>query len=263
MIANFFRSLERQAVEHLLISGQATVLYGAATFSEDIDLWLNPTADNCARLLGALRDCQARFYKLTPPLTPDYLARGHGFHFTLPAGDDPEIFLDIMGRPPRVGAFADATPAARWIETEWGQLHTIGIWDLVELKKTQRLEDYPIISQLALAWFAQPECAGTSADYSWALENIYTLPALRTLLEEHPAAVVSTAGEHAEALRQFAHHVRAGDTMPEPIEEQLADWIHRRMTTLQQADRRYWRDIIAELKALRATGSLLPEGSLV
>ena len=73
----------------------------------------------------------------------------------------------------------------------------------------------------------------------------------------------STAGEHAEALRQFAHHVQAGDTMPEPIEEQLADWIHRRMTTLQQADRRYWREIIAELKALRATGSLLPEGSLV
>lgn len=263
MIANFFRSLEHHAVAHLLISGQATVLYGAATFSEDIDLWLDPTAENCARFLAALRECQARFYKLTPPLTPEHLLHGHGFHFTLPAGDEPEVFLDVMGRPPRVGAFAEATPAARWIETEWGRLHTIGLQDLVELKKTQRLEDYPIISQLALAWFAQPECAGTTADFSWALENIYTLPALRTFLEEHPAALAATAGEHAAVLREFADHLQADDAMPEPIEEQLAGWMHRRMSALQQADRRYWRHIITELKALRAAGSLLPEGCLV
>ena len=46
MIANFFQSLDRNRVEYLLISGQATVLYGAATFSEDIDLWVNPTETN-------------------------------------------------------------------------------------------------------------------------------------------------------------------------------------------------------------------------
>ncbi len=46
MIANFFESLNHHPVEYLLISGQATVLYGAATFSEDIDLWLHPTEDN-------------------------------------------------------------------------------------------------------------------------------------------------------------------------------------------------------------------------
>ena len=56
MIANFFQSLSRHGVEYLLISSQATVLYGAATFSEDIDLWLNPTEDNCSRFLAALRD---------------------------------------------------------------------------------------------------------------------------------------------------------------------------------------------------------------
>ena len=43
MIANFFQSLSAHDVEYLLISGQATILYGAATFSEDIDLWINPT----------------------------------------------------------------------------------------------------------------------------------------------------------------------------------------------------------------------------
>ena len=32
-----FRSFERFGVDYLLISGQASILYGAATFSEDID----------------------------------------------------------------------------------------------------------------------------------------------------------------------------------------------------------------------------------
>ena len=71
MIENFFQSLSDHRVEHLLISGQASILYGAATFSEDIDLWLDPTAENCARFVAALRDCRARYYKLTPPLTLD------------------------------------------------------------------------------------------------------------------------------------------------------------------------------------------------
>jgi len=60
MIANFFQSLEAQRVEYLLISGQATVLYGAATFSEDIDLWINPTEENSRRLQASLCDCEAR-----------------------------------------------------------------------------------------------------------------------------------------------------------------------------------------------------------
>src|SRR6266498_3031012 len=95
MIANFFRSLNQHRVEYLLISGQATVLYGAATFSEDIDLWIHPTEDNCPRFLAALRDCGVRYYKLTPPLTVEHLARGHGFHFVLPGRGEAVPFVPI------------------------------------------------------------------------------------------------------------------------------------------------------------------------
>ena len=83
---NFFHALDRRRVRYLLISGQATVLYGASTFSEDVDLWVEPQAQNWRRLLAALADCDARVYKLTPPLTAGFARRGHGFHFTLPAG---------------------------------------------------------------------------------------------------------------------------------------------------------------------------------
>src|ERR1017187_7581483 len=191
MIANFFQSLDRNGVEHLLISGQATVLYGAATFSEDIDLWIKPARENRDRFIAALRDCRARYYKLTPPLTVENLQDGHGFHFLLPAGEAGGIYLDVMGNPPRAGAFAGAAATARRMETEWGAIRTIGLQPLVELKKTQRLEDYPIISKLAVAWFDQPECAATESDFSWALQNIFTLPELAIFFTEHPAASAS------------------------------------------------------------------------
>ena len=47
MTKNFFHALNRAYVKYLRISGQATVLYGAATFSEDIDLWICPEEKNC------------------------------------------------------------------------------------------------------------------------------------------------------------------------------------------------------------------------
>ncbi len=39
--------------------------------------------------------------------------------------------------------------------------------------------------------------------------------------------------------------------------------VQQRIAGLQQADRRYWQEIIAEQKQLRGTGMLMPEGSAV
>ncbi len=73
---NLFRSFDRLGVEYLLISGQASVLYGAANFSEDVDVWVRPTAANLGRLERALAGCRARVYTLTPPLSVRNLRRG-------------------------------------------------------------------------------------------------------------------------------------------------------------------------------------------
>jgi hypothetical protein len=243
----------------LLISGQATVLYGAATFSEDIDLWINPTEANGNRFLPALHECCARFYKLTPPPTVENLRRGHGFHFILPG----EVFLDVMGRPPRVSSFAAAATTARRIETEWGAIQTIGIQPLVELKKTQRLEDYPIISKLALAWFGQPGCAGTDADFLWALQNIFTLPELALFFTEHPAAASVAGGKSNPDVAKYARQLLAGGEPDESVERRVSGWFQSQISELQQSDRQHWRDIIRELKELRAAGKLMPEGESV
>jgi len=263
MIANFFQSLNDRGVEYLLISGQATVLYGAATFSEDVDLWIKPTSENCDRFVATLRGCQARFYKLTPQLTVQNLSRGHGFHFVLPGENESDVFLDVMGSPPRVGPFAASLATARWMETEWGAIRTIGLQPLVELKKTQRLEDYPVISKLSLAWFDQPECANTPADLRWALQNIFTLPEWRAFFSEHAEAVDLSAENLNPAVIEFGRHVCSGDDASELVERQASEWMQQRIADLQQADRHYWREIIAQLKALRAAGKLITEGSAV
>jgi hypothetical protein len=263
MIASFFQNLDRRAVDYLLISGQATVLYGAATFSEDIDLWIDPTPENRERFIAALRDCRARYYKLTPPFTAENLHRGHGFHFLLGRSGDDEVFLDVMAVPPRVGSFADRQKSARWMDTEWGPVHTIGLKALVELKKTQRLEDYPIISRLALAWLDQPECLRAAPDFNWTVQNIFTLPELGMLFQENPGALELVSGALPPPFAQFAEQSRAGETISENTAQEVSFALQQRIAALQQKDRVYWREIIADLKRLRAEDKLAVEGAEV
>jgi hypothetical protein len=239
------------------------VLYGAATFSEDIDLWIKPTLENRDHFLAALQACQAHYYKLTPPLTVEYLQGGHGFHFLLPAGEKDDMYLDVMGNPPRVGSFAEASATARGMETEWGVIRTIGIKPLVELKKTQRLEDYPIISKLALAWFDQPDCARSASDFLWAVQNIFTLPELTIFFAEHPAAVDVASQQFNQEVGEFGRQVLAGGEATELVERGVGKLFQSRIAELQLADRQYWRDIIHRLKELRLAGQLMPEGKNV
>ncbi len=257
MIESFFQSLRREGVAYLLISGQATVLYGAATFSEDIDLWIDPTPANCTSLLSALRSLQAAYYKLTPPLQEECLKRGHGFHFAIPDDDEEAVYLDVIGQPPRVNGFAAAAAAARLMATDWGEIPTASIRDLVALKRTQRLADYPIISRLVLC-FLQELSSVTEEDALWALANLYTVDELLEALACQPA-LADFADDDVQLL---CRQQEAGE-----IEEDLRHAIETallvRIQQSQRADRDYWRGIIAELRDLRSQGMLMPTGTAV
>lgn len=231
---NLFRSFDRFGVEYLLISGQASILYGAATFSEDIDLWVNPTQANLDRLTLSLAACRARVYKLTPPLTLRYFRRGHGFHFTLPARPDP-VYLDIMGRPPRVGSFAVSRRRAQVMKTGWGTLPVVSIEDLIALKKTRRLYDYEVISNLVQIRLAQSDRPS------------------RTLL-----AWASRESFRAEDRVEYAG--RLGRTISE---SEARRRMAREIPRWQEKDVAYWRPIIRDLRDLRGRGLLLPQGSKV
>ncbi len=262
MIASFFRRLEGEAVDYLLISGQATILYGAATFSEDVDLWLSPAAANLERFISVLRSCAARYYKLTPPLALENLQRGHGFHFVLPGdASGSEFYLDVMGKPPRVGGFEQAATGARYFDTDFGRVHTVGIKELVEIKKTQRPADYPIIGRLALAHLN--DVSATEGDLLWALENTFGLPELRTLFAEHRSLLESALPVLSEPFDRAARtFLDLGELTPS-LEDDLDAHFDSQGAALRRADRAYWRGIIDELRALRAKGALMQEGQPV
>ena len=261
MIASFFRHLEGHQVEWLLVSGQATILYGAATFSEDVDLWVEPSAQNLLRFAAALRASNASYYKLTPPMTAEMAARHHGFHFTIPEQDGTVTYLDVMGRPPRVGSFDGARQRACRFETQWGALRTLAIPELVELKKTQRPRDYPIIGRLVLSALREKRGALGDEELRWAVANVFGLTEFRQLVTEFPEVcrVLGTA----PALRQAAEQISHGRTLPEALEDELEELFDGRTARHRKADRHFWRRVIEDLGELRAQGSLMQKGTPV
>jgi hypothetical protein len=232
---SLFRSFERTGVDYLLISGQASVLYGAATFSEDVDIWVSPAARNLRRLLASLAARGARIHKLTPPLTLRNAQAGHGFHFVVPGRPLP-VYLDVLARPPRVGTFTDARTRARRLPTDWGVLPVVGIEDLVALKKTRRLADYDVITNLAGVRRAEAGDAPSRKLLRWAARNCFRA--------EERVALLRELGERRSA--------RACRTA-----------IAREIAALQAADIRYWKRIIDELRVMRRSGALWPDGTPV
>lgn len=228
------RTLDASGLEYLLIGGQASIAYGAATFSEDVDLWIAPEQDNVGRLQAALAACGARFHKLTPALTPKHVLGGHGFHFVIPGRPLP-VYLDVMGRPPRVGTYRHAAARAGRLRTPWGDVPTVAIEDLVELKKTRRLSDYEVIANLVRVRLADVARPGARL-LAWAARNSFRAEDRRAWLARlgRPVAV---------------------ETCRRQIAAEIAE--------LQARDVEHWRSRVAELKALRARCALMPEGERV
>ena len=50
----FIASLNKHAVEYMVIGGYAVALHGHPRYTKDIDIWVGQTPDNAARLIRAL-----------------------------------------------------------------------------------------------------------------------------------------------------------------------------------------------------------------
>lgn len=67
-------TMRAHRVDHLLMGGQACVLYGAAEFSRDVDLAILPDPGNLDRLRGALAELDAEVIAV-PPFHRGHLER--------------------------------------------------------------------------------------------------------------------------------------------------------------------------------------------
>jgi hypothetical protein len=261
MIRKFFQHLNAEKVSYILISGQATIIYGAATFSEDIDIWLNPVPRDWNKFLLIARKLHARIYKLTPPLKMDLILKGHGYHFQFPESSRSIWFLDVMGKVPRVNNFQTAFKNVIYQETDWGKLPVLGIRDLVEIKKTRRLSDYTVISNLVKIEYQRLHPRISSQDWEWILENSFEVFDLLYYLKRHPKARKIASTSSLKHLRYLLAGLKQEKEQEKYI-RRASKQIMMEIEKLRLKDINYWKPIIAELKSLQKKNQLLPEGAI-
>src|SRR5262249_39345111 len=120
-------------------------------------------------------------------------------------------------------------------------LPVVAIQDLVEMKKTRRLADYDIISNLSRIRL-QTAAKVSRPMLQWSLRNVFRLEDAQWILETWPIA-------RALSVMRERTFSTAG--------------LLREIGTLQQQDILYWSPIIHELRDMRRNGVLIEEGTRI
>lgn len=123
--------LNDHGAHYVLVGGFAVQLWGAARATKDIDILIEPTVDNAARVLGALSEEGGW---LARTLTAQEVARAP----VTVVGDLPRV--DIMTVAWQV-RYAEAAAGARVFEVEGVSIPTASIEHLIRSKRTGRLQD--------------------------------------------------------------------------------------------------------------------------
>jgi hypothetical protein len=104
-------SLEKEGVDYVLIGGAALTVHGLVRATEDLDLFVRPTAENIAKLRRALQSLY-QDPSVDEISTEDLLGDYPAVRYYPPEG---ELFLDILTR---LGEFA-TFESLEAQETEW------------------------------------------------------------------------------------------------------------------------------------------------
>jgi hypothetical protein len=233
-------TLTSHTVQHLLMGGQACVLYGAGQFSRDADVAVLATTENLERLREALTELEADVIAI-PPFEAKYLERGLAIHFRCRKPGLNNLRIDVMSVMRGVDPFLQLWERRTTIEFKDGQrADLMNIADLVKAKKTQRDKDWPMIAELLESHYRryQDEADAAAIDF-WLIEG-RTPQTLIEVANKYPDAARSAAARRPLLQDAFAASVSAlRQTL---LEEQQKE---------QEVDRIYWQPLIAELEELR------------
>lgn len=124
-------ALNRGKVKYLVIGGVACILHGYARATEDVDILIDRTEANAARVLKALG------------------ALGYGFARQWTAAELLKRPITVIGDDPRVDVFTvawtvkyeQAAPRAATVDVDGVKIPLIALDDLIETKRTGRLQD--------------------------------------------------------------------------------------------------------------------------
>ncbi len=234
-------TIRTRQVDHLLMGGQACVLYGAAEFSRDIDLALLPDPANLDRLCEALDDLEAEVIAV-PPWRPEHLAEGLAVHFRCSRSDVAGLRIDVMTRMRGVAPFPDLWQRRTTFELGQETLDVLSLPDLIAAKKTQRDKDWPMIRRLVDVSYTTYRDAPTPERVSFWLQELRTPEFLIEAARAYAAALAETAP--VRPLLQWANRdgLESGALARALREEEDAE---------RSADAAYWRPLREKLSHLR------------
>jgi len=199
----------------ILCSGQAVVLLRLAIASKDGDWILREDQEALDHVLAVLERHGAR-YRFGAPLDLRWLRAGWSSHFQF-QDDGLRVRTDFFTRPPRVPPPA---LAGLWREQEGRDPPFTPARVLIELKKTAREKDWPIIGELARLLRDPREqllCSRSASDLlelaaaqpGLVQEAQAVRPALRALAEGREALREALDRERRQAMDEDERRVRS------------------------------------------------------
>jgi len=131
-------ALNRGKAKYLVIGGIACILHGYARATDDIDILIERTEANAGRILKALGRL------------------GYGFAREWTSAEILKRPITVIGDDPRVDVFTiawkvkyeHAAPNASRVDVDGVRIPLIGLDDLIETKRTGRLQDAADIEAL-------------------------------------------------------------------------------------------------------------------
>jgi len=125
---------ERHRVEYLVIGGQAAILHGSPRLTFDTDLCYRRTPENFERLTRALSEIHPTLRGGPPdvPFTFDTRTLVDTWNFTFTTDLGP---LDLLGWVEPLGTYDELIPRAEVYDVGVAKVATIGLHDLITIKK--------------------------------------------------------------------------------------------------------------------------------
>lgn len=231
--------LEKHKVKTLLIGGQATIIYGAAEFSRDIDIAILLDRKNLNNLKVALKELKAKqiYY---PPLERKYLQRGHACHYRCNLSGVKGFRVDLMAKLRGCSSFNVLWKRRKIYKGLKNiKINVISLKDLVQSKKTQRDKDWFMINRLMEVDILNAEKT-SSNKISWWFAECRSPELLIELAQRYPDICKNISGKRPllmYAMKEESKKIKRTLLKEEETERKL--------------DKKYWDPLKKELEQLR------------
>jgi len=235
-VLSIFKTCE---VQCLLIGGQACIIYGAVEFSRDSDFVILADQKNLDRLRNALEILKASPIYF-PEFNLEYLRKGHACHFRCETEDVQGLRVDVLSQLRGCASFEELWQRRKSVSIKDGlTIDVIGLWDLVQCKKTQRDKDWFMIKRLVENDFALNNNP-SQAQIKWWFSESRTPEHLSQLAGKFP-----DIAKEIVVKRPLLGSAIKGDLTG------LAKALYEEEEVERQKDIAYWKPLRKELEMLR------------